>query len=79
VFEGFGGFDLLVHLARLLVGRAHDQRIRRYRASTVHVTTHRPLQLRIDSGVRGTTPVAFRTRPRALRVISPAARAAPDR
>jgi diacylglycerol kinase (ATP) len=71
VFEGFGGLDLLVHLARLLLGRAQDARIRRYRAATVHVSTHRPLQLRIDSGVRGTTPVAFRTRARSLRVIAP--------
>jgi diacylglycerol kinase (ATP) len=71
VFEGFGGLDLLLHLARLLLGRAHDPRIRRYRAANVHVSTSRPLQLRIDSGLRGTTPVAFTTRPRCLRVIAP--------
>jgi YegS/Rv2252/BmrU family lipid kinase len=71
VFEGFGGLELLVHLARLLLGRAHDRRIRRYRAATVDVTTHRPLPIRIDSGVIGPTPAVFTTRPRSLRVIAP--------
>jgi diacylglycerol kinase (ATP) len=73
IFEGFGGLGLLVHLARLLLGRATDRRIRRFRAASVHVSTHRPLPIRIDSGVIGTTPVAFSTRPRSLRVIAPPA------
>jgi len=73
IFEGFGGVELLVHLGRLLLGRATDRRIRRFRAATVHVSTHRPLPIRIDSGVIGTTPVAFTTRPRSLRVIAPPA------
>jgi diacylglycerol kinase (ATP) len=71
VFEGFGGLELLVHLARLLLGSAHDRRIRRYRAANVDVSTHRPLRIRIDSGVVGTTPAVFTTRPRSLRVIAP--------
>jgi len=77
VFEGFGGLELLVHLARLLLGRAKDRRIRRYRATTVDVVTHRPLPIRIDSGVVGTTPAVFTTRPRCLRVIAPARLRAP--
>jgi YegS/Rv2252/BmrU family lipid kinase len=77
VFEGFGGVELLVHLARLLLGRANDRRIRRYRAATVEVRTHRPLPIRIDSGVVGTTPAVFSTRLRALRVIAPARLPAP--
>jgi diacylglycerol kinase (ATP) len=71
VFEGFGGLELLLHLARLLLGRANDRRIRRYRAASVAVITHRPLPIRIDSGVVGTTPAVFTTRPRSLRVIAP--------
>src|SRR4029079_798963 len=50
VFEGFAVLALFVHLARLWFGRAKDRRIRRYRATTVDVVTHRPLPIRIDSG-----------------------------
>jgi YegS/Rv2252/BmrU family lipid kinase len=71
LYEGFGAFGLAAHLARVLLGRPHDERVRRYRASTVRVSTHRPLPVRLDSTDVGTTPVELVTRPGALRVITP--------
>lgn len=71
LYEGFGPLQLAAHLARVLVGRPHDPRIRRYRASTVRISTHRPLPVRLDSQDVGTTPVELVTRPGALTVIAP--------
>ena len=51
-------------------GRA-TRRIRRYRAATVRISSHRPLAVRLDSQDVGTTPVQLVTRPGALRVIAP--------
>jgi YegS/Rv2252/BmrU family lipid kinase len=73
LYEGFGALGLAAHLARVLLGRPHDERVRRYRASTVRVSTHRPLPVRLDSQDLGTTPVELITRPGALRVIAPTA------
>jgi diacylglycerol kinase family enzyme len=74
VFEGFGPLGLGVHLARVLLGRKHDERIARYTAATVRISTHRPLPIRVDSQDLGTTPAALVTRRAALRVIAPASR-----
>lgn len=71
LYEGFGALGFAAHLARVLLGRPHDERIRRYRAATVRVSTHRPLPIRLDSHDLGTTPVELVTRPGALRVIAP--------
>jgi YegS/Rv2252/BmrU family lipid kinase len=71
IFEGFGPWGLAAHLARLLLGRTRDPRIRRLRAARIHVSTHHPLPLRLDSQDLGTTPVELKTRPKALRVIAP--------
>jgi YegS/Rv2252/BmrU family lipid kinase len=71
IFEGFGPIGLAVHLASLLLGRTHDDRIRRHRAAIVRISTHHPLPLRLDSQDLGTTPVELKTRPGALRVIAP--------
>jgi YegS/Rv2252/BmrU family lipid kinase len=73
VFEGFGGLGLAWHLARVLLGRRHDDRIRRYRAATVRISTHRPLPVRVDSQDLGSTPVTVMTRTTTLRVVAPAA------
>ena len=70
VFEGFGGIGLAWHLARVLLGRKHDERIRHYRAATVRVSTHRPLPVRVDSQDLGSTPVSLHARPAKLRVIA---------
>ena len=71
VFEGFGGIGMAWHLARVLLGRRHDDRIRRYRAATVRISTHRPLPVRVDSQDLGSTPVSLMARPGQLRVIAP--------
>lgn len=71
VFEGFGPIGLGVHLARVLLGRKRDERIRRYRAATVRISSHRPLPVRADSQDLGSTPASLVTRRAALRVIGP--------
>lgn len=70
-YQGFGAFGLAAHLARVLLGWPHDERIRHYRAAKVHVGTHRPLPIRLDSQDLGTTPVELITRPGALRLFAP--------
>ena len=72
LFESIGGAQVAGHLLRTLLGRPPDPRIRRYRASTVRVKTHRPLSVRADSVDLGETPIELVTRPGALRVIAPA-------
>ena len=71
LYEGFGPLQLAAHLVRVLVGRAHDPRIRRYRAATVRISSHRPLAVRLDSQDVGTTPVELVTHAGALKVIAP--------
>ena len=71
LYEGFGPLQLAGHLVRVILGRPHDEQIRRYRASTVRISTHRPLPVRLDSQDVGTTPVELTTRPEALRVVAP--------
>ncbi len=73
LYEGFGGFGLVAHLARVLLGRTDDARIGRYRASTVRVATRHPLPVRLDSQDLGSTPVELTVRRGALRVIAPGA------
>lgn len=72
-YQGFGALGFAAHLARVLLGRPHDERIRRYRAATVRVSTRRPLPVRLDSQDLGTTPVELVTRRGALRVIAQSA------
>ncbi len=71
LYQGFGALGLTAHLARVLLGRPHDERIRPYRAATVRVSTRRPLPVRLDSQDLGMTPVELVTRAGALRVIAP--------
>jgi YegS/Rv2252/BmrU family lipid kinase len=71
VYEGFGPVQLAADIMRVLVGRANDPRFRRYRATTVRISSHRPLAVRLDSQDVGTTPVQLVTRPGTLRVIAP--------
>ncbi len=79
VFEGFSRLGLAAHLLRVLIGRKHDERISRYTATAVRISTHDPLPIRVDSKDIGTTPASFVVRPGALNVIAPAlpARAVP--
>jgi diacylglycerol kinase (ATP) len=71
LYHGFGALGFGAHLARVLLGRPHDERIHRYRAATVRVNSRRPLPIRLDSQDLGTTPVELVTRPGALRVLAP--------
>ena len=71
VFEGLGGSQLLLHLARALFSRGAHPRVRRYRAAVVGVSTHRPLAIRADAVDLGVTPVEIVCRGGALRVLAP--------
>lgn len=71
LYEGFGIASFAAHLIRVLLKRPHDDRIRRYKAATVRVSTRRSLPVRLDSQDLGTTPVELKTRPGALRVVAP--------
>ena len=68
VFESFGGLELVVHLVRAIRGRPSDPRIRHYRATSVSVTSHRPLPVRLEFTERrhdpGRAPDASRCAPR---------------
>jgi diacylglycerol kinase (ATP) len=73
IFRGFSKWELLRHLASIAFGRRrYVPQISTYRSATVRIRSARPLPSRADSYDLGTTPVAFRTRPGALRVIAPA-------
>lgn len=71
LYEGVGPLRIALDILRLVLGRANDPRIRRYRAATVRVSSHRPLPVRLDSQDVGATPVELATRSGALRVIAP--------
>jgi diacylglycerol kinase (ATP) len=71
LYEGFGPLQLAADIMRVLLGRADDPRFRRYRATTVRISSHRPLPVRLDSLDAGSTPVELVTRPGVLRVIAP--------
>ena len=77
LYEGFGAASLAAHLARVLLGRPRDERIRHYRAATVRISTHRPLPVRVDSHDLGATPVELVTRPNALMVVAAPSASAP--
>ena len=74
IFEGFGGPALILHLIRAMFRGASDPRIRRYRATTVGISSHRPMRVRADSDDLGFTPAEIVCRPGALRVLTPSKR-----
>ena len=72
VFRRFSKLELLRHLASIAFGRRQYQpQVRRYRSARVRIAGVHPLPARADMHDLGTTPVEFRTRPRALRVVAP--------
>ena len=71
LYEGVGPLRIASDIARILVSRPGSPRIRRYRAATVRVSSHRPLPVRLDSQDVGTTPVELTTRRGVLRVLAP--------
>jgi diacylglycerol kinase (ATP) len=67
----FGGAQLASRVIRAFLRRPPEPRIRRYRAATVRVSSHRPLPVRADSVDLGQTPIELVTRQRSVRVIAP--------
>jgi diacylglycerol kinase (ATP) len=72
VFRGYSKWELLRHLAAIAFGRRrYAPRASTYRSTSVRVTSVHPLPTRADHHDLGQTPVTFRTRAHALRVVSP--------
>ena len=73
VFRHFSKLDLLRHLASIAFGRRqYAPHVSTYRSAVVRITSVHPLPARADGVDLGTTPVSYRTRPGALRVVVPA-------
>jgi diacylglycerol kinase (ATP) len=74
IFRRFSKLRLLRHLVSIAFGRfAYAPEVDAERSSFVRIESASPLPARADSRDLGTTPVEFTIRPRALRVIVPAA------
>ena len=70
VFRGFSKWELIRHLASIAFGRRrYAPHVSTFRSTVVRVTSVHPLPARADHRDLGSTPVEFRTRPRALRVV----------
>lgn len=73
VFRRFSKVRLLRHLAAIAFGRRrYAPETSTYRSTAVRITTAHPLPCRADARDLGATPVEFRVRPGALRVLAPA-------
>jgi diacylglycerol kinase family enzyme len=72
VFRRFSKWQLITHLASIAFGRRrYAPEVSTYRSARVDVTSAHPLPCRADSHDLGTTPIEFRVRPGALRVVVP--------
>lgn len=72
VFERFSKWELVRHLASIAYGRRnYVPRVSTYRSSFARISSAHPLPTRADSRDLGTTPVEFRVRASALRVVVP--------
>jgi diacylglycerol kinase (ATP) len=72
IFRRFSKVQLLRHLASIAFGRRrYTPEIEMYRSASVRIESIHPLPCRADSRDLGTTPVEFRVRTRALRVVVP--------
>jgi diacylglycerol kinase (ATP) len=72
VFERFSKWELIRHLGSIAFGRrAYAPRITTYRSTFARISSRHPLPARADSRDLGSTPVQFRVRPGALRVVVP--------
>ena len=72
IFRGFSKWELIRHLASIAFGRRnYVPQISTHRSAVVSIHGARPLPARADSSDLGTTPVTFRTRPGALRIVAP--------
>lgn len=76
VYTGFSKLELLRHLASIVLGRrGYSPKVRTYRSKRVTIEAKHPRPVRADARDLGVTPVQFRIRTRALRVVAPPARA----
>lgn len=72
IFRGFSKWELIRYLASIAFGRRrYLPQVSTYRSAVVRIRGARPLPARADSYDLGATPVTFRTRPGALRVVAP--------
>jgi diacylglycerol kinase (ATP) len=72
VFERFSKWELVRHLGSIAFGRrAYAPRITTFRSTFARISSRHPLPARADSRDLGTTPVEFRVRRGALRVVVP--------
>jgi diacylglycerol kinase (ATP) len=73
VYTGFSKLELLRHLASIVLGRrGYSPKVRTYRSRRVRIEARHPRPVRADARDLGMTPVDFRIRTRALRVVAPA-------
>lgn len=72
VFEGLGFGYVLRHLLRVLSQRyLDDPNIVHRQAQRIEIQCEEPLPVQVDGDPLGTTPVAVRVIPRALRILAP--------
>jgi diacylglycerol kinase (ATP) len=72
VFRNYSKWELLRHLASISFGRRrYAPKATTHRAAEVRISSVHPLPARADGADLGHTPVTYRTRPRALRVVVP--------
>ena len=72
IFSTYSKWELLRHLASISFGRRrYAPQARTYRSAEVRITSVHPLPARADGTDLGHTPVSYRTRSRALRVVVP--------
>jgi YegS/Rv2252/BmrU family lipid kinase len=72
IFQRFSKWELLRHLASIAFGRRrYSPQVTTHRSARVRITSSHPQPARADSADLGSTPVEYRTRPGALRVVVP--------
>jgi diacylglycerol kinase family enzyme len=70
LFRRFSKFRLIRHLASIAFGRyRYAPEVDTFRSAVVRIDSASPLPARADSRDLGTTPVEFKVRPLALRVV----------
>jgi diacylglycerol kinase (ATP) len=74
VFRRFSRWELIRHFASIALGRrGYSPKVMTYRSDRVRVESRHALPVRADANDLGTTPVDCVVRPRALKVLVPAA------
>jgi diacylglycerol kinase (ATP) len=72
VFRRFSRWELLAHLGAIAFGRRrYSPKVSTYRSARVRIESVHPLPCRADGHALGTTPVSFKIRRAALRIVAP--------